>query len=426
MNKFYLLDLYKRYALSLWLFLLWFAFIFILGRFELWRHIGVSHMKPLFADLHAVLSAIECHSRGLNVYATNPCDVASRVHVYGSLWLELGALGLGAAHLFSKGFIVNIVFMAIAVWLIKPSSRREFLVSALILLSPAVTLGVERANNDLIVFSLLAGAAVLFTKPQQTAQVSGLFVIYLSALLKFYPSVLFAAAVIIAKRNKKNFLITAAIASGLFITWLATNYAELLLVKTIVPKPLDFYATGARALLAYVGRPYPWILTVPGTWLWIGFIILIATNSIILAYSLKLSTTPRTRSTLNYVLFIFGLLILFSTYAINSNYDYRWIFFIFTMPLLFEIQRTAVNEKLPRRLVICAFIFAMLTMWTEALRATGLFGLININVFFNIGRSTFSIELLQQFMKELSAWGLFSILFAFAMTEFPRKGSALD
>jgi hypothetical protein len=421
MNKFYLFDFYKRYALSLWLFLLWFAFIFILGRFELWRHIGVSHMKPLFADLHAVLSAIECHGRGLNVYVTNPCDVASRVHVYGSLWLELGALGLGAAHLFSKGFLVNIVFMAISVWLIKPSSRREFLVSALILLSPAVTLGVERANNDLIVFSLLAGAAVLFTKPQQTARVSGLIVIYLSALLKFYPSVLFAAAVIIAKRNKKNFLMTAAAASGLFIAWLATNYAELLFVKTIVPKPLDFYATGARALLAYVGRPYPWILTVPAIWLWIGFMVLITTVSIILAYRLKLSGTSHTKSTLNYVLFIFGLLVLFSTYAINSNYDYRWIFFIFTVPLLFEIKRTALNEKLPRRLVSSAFIFALITMWTEALRATGLFGLVNINIFFNIGRSTFSIELLQQFMKELSAWGLFSILFAFAIREFPPK-----
>ncbi len=421
MNKFHLFDLYKRYTLSLWLFLLWFTFIFILGRFELWRHIGVSHMKPLFADLHAVLSAIECHGRGLNVYDTNPCDVASRVHVYGSLWLELGALGLGAAHLFSKGFLVNIVFMAISVWLIKPSSRREFVVSALILLSPAVTLGVERANNDLIVFSLLAGAAVLFTKPQQTAQVSGLIVIYLSALLKFYPSILFAAAVIIAKRNKKNFLITVAISTGLFIIWLATNYAELLLVKTIVPKPLDFYATGARALLAYVGRPYPWILTVPAIWLWMGFMVLIATVSITLAYRLKLSGTSHTKSTLNYVLFIFGLLVLFSTYAINSNYDYRWIFFIFTVPLLFEIKRTALNEKLPRRLVSSAFIFALITMWTEAFRATGLFGLVNINIFFNIGRSTFSIELLQQFMKELSAWGLFSILFAFAMREFPRK-----
>ena len=421
MNKLHLLDLYKRYALCLWLFLLWFAFIFILGRFELWRHIGVSHMKPLFADLHAVLSAIECHDRGLNVYVTNPCDVASRVHVYGSIWLELGALGLGAAHLFSKGFLVNIVFMAISVWLIKPSSRREFVVSALILLSPAVTLGVERANNDLIVFSLLAGAAVLFTKPQQTAQVSGLIVIYLSALLKFYPSILFAAAVIIAKRNKKNFLITVVISTGLFITWLATNYAELLLVKTIVPKPLDFYATGARALLAYVGRPYPWFLTVPAIWLWMGFMVLIATVSIILAYRLKLSGTSHTKSTLNYVLFIFGLLVLFSTYAINSNYDYRWIFFIFTVPLLVEIKRNALNEKLPRRLVSSAFIFALITMWTEALRATGLFGLVNINIFFNIGRSTFSIELLQQFMKELSAWGLFSILFAFAMREFPRK-----
>ena len=35
--------------------------------------------------------------------------------------------------------------------------------------------------------------------------------------------------------------------------------------------------------------------------------------------------------------------------------------------------------------------------------------------------STFSIELLQQFLKELSAWGLFMILFALAINQFPQK-----
>ena len=62
-----------------------------------------------------------------------------------------------------------------------------------------------------------------------------------------------------------------------------------------------------------------------------------------------------------------------------------------------------------------------MTMWMEALRANSVFGMFNINIFFNIGRSTFSIELLQQFLKELSAWALFVILFALAIKTFPQK-----
>ena len=102
----------------------------------------------------------------------------------------MGALGVGSAHLFSKGFVVVVVFMGLAVLLIKPVCKADFAKSCLILFSPAVTLGVERANNDLIVFSLLAGAALLIAQRQRIAQVSGLLIIYLSALLKFYPSVL--------------------------------------------------------------------------------------------------------------------------------------------------------------------------------------------------------------------------------------------
>ena len=425
MNKISLKDIIKNYAPALLLFLVWFSYIFVLTLYEFWRHVGVSHMKPLFADLHAVLSAIECHGRDLNVFETNPCDVAGRIHVYGSLWLHLGALGVGSAHLFSKGFVVVVVFMGLAVLLIKPVCKADFAKSCLILFSPAVTLGVERANNDLIVFSLLMGAALLIAQRQRIAQVSGLLIIYLSALLKFYPSVLFAATLFTARRNLKELVFIAATALGLSALWLATNFQELLLVKDLVPKPLDFYATGARALFVYVGRPYPWVLTIPTGWLLAGFVTLIAVVSAGLAYRLKCSQADGVRaidsSIFNYVIFIFGLAILFITYTINTNYDYRWVFFIFTMPLLFDIQKASLTHRFASRLATLGIGCAALTMWTEAVRANGVFGVFNINIFFNIGRSTFSIELLQQFLKELSAWGLFMILFALAINQFPQK-----
>ena len=91
------------------------------------------------------------------------------------------------------------------------------------------------------------------------------------------------------------------------------------------------------------------------------------------------------------------------------------------MPLLFDVQKSNTNNRLAGRLVTIGFICAAIVMWTETLRSTRLFGIFHINTFFNLGRSTFSIELLQQFLKELAAWVLFSVLFAIAIKSFPKK-----
>ena len=421
MNQSQSLKVLQSYKLSLVLFIAWASYLVALNKFGLWAYVGVPHMEPLFADFHAIISAVECHSRGINVFESNPCDVQGRKHVYGSLWLKLGALGVGAPHLFFIGLAINLAFMGLAVCLLKPTSRGEFAKCCLILFSSAATLGVERGNNDLVVFILLTLSAMLFSLKDKVAHIFSLFLIYLSSLLKIYPSVVFAAVLLIARRNLKNFIFIAGCAAALTGLWLATNLSEILILKNIVPAPLDHYATGARAFLVYIGRPYPWVLTIPKAWLLAAFVSVIALASITLAFRLKTITVQQDRSKLNYVLFIFGLTILFSTYAINSNYDYRWIFFILLMPQLFEIQKGATNNPLASRSVTLSFVFAAIVMWTEVFRSTRLFGVFHINYFFNIGRSTFSIELFQQFLKELAAWALFSVLFALAIKTFPKK-----
>lgn len=421
MNPSHSLKVLQTYRLSLVLLILWALYLLALNKFGLWAYVGVPHMEPLFGDLHAILSAIECHNRGANVFASNTCDVLSRVHVYGSLWLKLGALGVGPAHLFFIGLITNLLFMVLAVYFVKPTSWGEFAKGCLILFSSAVTLGVERANNDLIIFILLALSAILFAMKDKVSQVFSLILIYLSSLLKIYPSVLFGAVLFIARRKIKDIIFIAGCATALMGIWLATNLSEILLLKDIAPAPIDHYATGARAFLAYIGRPYPWVLTLPKGWLLTGFVGVIVLSSITLAFCLKTVTVQQDRSKSNYVLFIFGLTILFFTYTVTSNYDYRWIFFIFLIPQLFDIQKSAADNRLASRLVTLGFICAATIMWAEALRSTRVFGIFYVNIFFNLGSSTFSIDLFHQFLKELAAWVLFSLLFAFAIKTFPKK-----
>jgi hypothetical protein len=412
---------FQKYSLSMALFASWILYLLILDKYVLWAYVGVPQMNPLFADLHAILSANECHTRGLNVFFSNPCDVLARVHVYGSIWLSLSALGLGSPHLFVMGLVLNSVFLVLVVYLLKPTSAGEFFKCCLILFSPAVTLGVERGNNDLLIFILLALSAALFTIKNKIANISGLVIIYFSTLLKIYPSILLAATLVFARRNIKEFILLAACAIGLAALWLLPNIDEILLLSNIVPKPTDHYATGARAMLLYIGRPYPWVLTIHTAWWLAGFISLIALCSIALASRLKTLELQQPQAGFTYVLYMFGLTILFFTYAINSNYDYRWIFFIFLMPQLFEIQRYQTKGTLAHRMVTLGFVCVAIVIWTEMFRSTRLFGSIHFNIFFNIGRSTFSIELFQQFIKEFAAWVLFVVLFAFAIKILPKQ-----
>jgi hypothetical protein len=203
MNKQCLVNGINKQAFPLALFALWALYLFSLYNFNLWAYVGVPHMKPLFADLHAILAAAECHDKGLNVFVTNPCDALGRIHVYGSLWLKISHLGLQSHHLFMLGLSLNLIFMLLAVFLIQPKTLGQLALSCLIVFSPAVTLGIERANNDLVVFILIALSAILLAFKTRFTLAAGLALIYLSSSLKIYPSILFATVLLFAKQQAK-------------------------------------------------------------------------------------------------------------------------------------------------------------------------------------------------------------------------------
>jgi hypothetical protein len=311
--------------------------------------------------------------------------------------------------------------MALAVFLIRPKSITQFVIACLVLFSPAVTLALERSNNDLIVFALTTLSAILISFRQRIATLSSLGLIYLSSLLKIYPSILFGTILFIAKRQTKELILIAGISFFLATCWLITSLNEIFLLKDLVPKPLDHYTTGAKTLFIYLGRPYPQILLIPETWRLVTFIMFIAGGSWWLAGRLAFTRLQDSKLSFKYTLFTFGLSILFFTYTLNSNYDYRWIFFILLTHYLFCLQQASEKNTLPRKMLELSFICAFVVMWTEALRAGRFFGVFSFNSYFNIGHSTFSTELIQQFLKELSAWMLFIILFAFVIKPFSKR-----
>jgi hypothetical protein len=171
---------------------------------------GLKPYSP-FLDLHAVMSAIECWHRGVDVYAQNPCDVFGRLHIYSPLWLRLPPVFGDPALLRPLGLLLAVAFAASLLWLPAPPRGRAELAVLLATASPVVAFALERANADLLIFLLVVAGALLAARGQ-AARIGGYALFLLGALLKFYPLVLLA--VVLRERPRVVFalvLVAAAI-----------------------------------------------------------------------------------------------------------------------------------------------------------------------------------------------------------------------
>lgn len=342
------------------LLILWLAYLSIVYALDAWRYIAVPHMTPIFADLNAILSASDCNKLGYDVFVEDPCDKWGRVHVYSSIWLQLGNLGLTRRDVFWLGLLINSGFIFLSVALVKPLNKLQFMTAAAIFLSPAITLGIERCNMDLVFFGLTALASALFASEGLLPKFIGMFVTIISTALKFYPIALFCVAPFFA-RNPKRFALVACGSLILTALWFYFYVDELKILLPIVPRPVGPFATGGLLAFKYACPACP------------NFKIYLATAAaaMIAAFHLARRTNFDTNSPtlprINIALFLFGLILLLSTFLVNTNYDYRWVFFILMVPSLFAILEQNQANGLAKRLAVLTLAFGLSVLWGEEL-----------------------------------------------------------
>ena len=154
---------------------------------------GVASWPFPFLDTDTVLSAVRCVQQGVDVYVANPCDVLGRVYDYSPLWLVLVAFpGFGNA-LQPIGLSVDVGFLLAL--LLLPTGRRWTLTLLITAgtLSSAVAFAMERANNDLVLYTLASLAAALACRSLPVRSI-GYACALLAGLLKYYPMTLMALA----------------------------------------------------------------------------------------------------------------------------------------------------------------------------------------------------------------------------------------
>ena len=210
--------------------------------------LGLGPTGP-FLDLRGMLAANEAASRGLNPFVPNPLDPYQRPFLYSTWWLWPGHPGLNRADTGWLGCIVVAATWGAAVLMWRVRTWREALISGLVLLSPAWLLAVYRANNDLMIFVLLALAVNALQRSRVAGRTAAAMLVGAMAILKYYP-VAAVIGVLAAARRREMLALFALVAAIIVLGWpsLAPAVAAISRYGLIVTASVGLQAFGAQVL----------------------------------------------------------------------------------------------------------------------------------------------------------------------------------
>ena len=331
------------------------AYFAILGLF------GFEPFRFPFLDIHAVLAAAQCRRDGIDVYLLNPCDALGRVHVYSPLWLAIIPSFLGGAQTAPVGLVLDLVFILSVGAVLRPLTGGEATAVGFIVLSPFTVYALERANNDIVVFVLVASGCLL-DRARHPRRL-GCYALFLAAgLLKYYPLVLL---LLVLREPRSTALAVAAGAAAAVLALAGIGHADLARALANIPK-LSHYADSFSAENLPFGVAEAIAGLRAGRALGLGLLALLT--------ALAAARTVRTaclfeRATIGWdglamQAMLAGALLVTACFAAGQNILYRGIWFILAMPGLVHLYRGAGDRALKK--FLARMIAAVLLVAWEA------------------------------------------------------------
>ena len=347
---------------NLWSILLLLAiavYLYILSSLMFWTEVGIPQLTAPFADMQAILSASDAYREGLNPYIENPLDPLGRKHVYPRVWLWLGHTGITLGHSNIAAILMATFFFLLCIGILRPDNGREFLISAILLLSPAVMLGVERGNNDLIIFILLVLAVFFLNHKIRALDYVAYFFLLLASMLKLYPIASFLVFVRIIKNNKKFWIFTL-FSLSFFAAYTLLSLSDFQYLKDVIPKPHGRFTFGAAIFFEWFFDKWP----VNRTHL---YLMIIAAIGLAFLISTRVALADTREDSNNTIFFLIGSLNLLFCFFTNTNYDYRCIFFILILPWIIEQLKCTTRPSPTRRCVKILLFLLPVIVWNEAI-----------------------------------------------------------
>jgi len=332
--------------------------------FDVLSFVGIEPFRFPFLDIHAVLAAAECQREGMDVYVSNPCDAIGRPHVYSPLWLAITPVFFGTRATLWVGLSLDLLFIVSLASVLRPRTPREMLVYGLAVLSPTTVYALERANNDLVVFLLILSGGILLMAPRPYRLFSyALFLV--SGLLKYYPLALLVLLIREHRRAAAAFLIPMCmilISFGI--------HFRLELGKALANIPAQSYFSdsfSAQNLPFGIGE-------ILGNGFYrtsIGVSLLGALSAVAAAKTLRTvcllgqGEFDWNRTEMRWL--AIGGILLSACFFAGQNINYRGVYFLFVIPGLVEIYRSA-GETAIRQFQARMIAAALFLMWEEFFR----------------------------------------------------------
>lgn len=332
--------------------------------------LGLGMNDGWFIDLHAILAAGEADLLGLPIHLRNPLDLLQRPHSYSNWWLAVGPLGLKRGDEFWLGPLLVAAFVAVAAFTLRPANRRQFAWSLLFLGAPAVQLCLVRANNDLVVFLVLALLVPALVNRLAVARFGAATLIALATGLKYYPAV--TALLLFAEPSRRLQLWRGVFLAALGVLVLLSVYEDTLYFSRTLPQPERLFSFGAAHWLSWLGGGPAGARLLAGVGL-LGLLGLAA------RFPLVPTRAPGARRTAE-LWFALGAVLLAGCFWAGANWAYRWIFAAWLLPLLWAEPppgraRPATHRLLRLLLPICLWWDGLASLawnfgWAEGLGLT--------------------------------------------------------
>jgi hypothetical protein len=305
------------------------------GWYTGWQRVGVPAASFRFADLRNLTGAWECARRGVAVLPVNPCDPGRRPADFPQVWLLLWHLGLGPGDTIPVGLAQGALFLAAALLVVpRGASLKAGLVYAVALCSPAVMLGVERENPDLILFPLILAAVVLARRSARGIY-GGAALVLAAAVLKLYP--IFSVCFLL-RRGTATALRGAFLACAGFAVYLLTDFGYLHRMLRAIP-PASAFAYGVRRPAQWFGTAAEEKLGTLGSYRAWDVLLVLAAAAAAWALGRRERVAAPEGGTRELDLFWAGACIYVGSYATFLSNDYRLIFCLLTLPQLIRWAR---------------------------------------------------------------------------------------
>jgi hypothetical protein len=299
------------------------------------RYLGVNAHRVLFTDLELLPTALVCAEHGYDPYVANPCDPFGHLFNYPRVWLWLtAAFGFTPERVYFFGVGLAILFFASVVISVGKLTPAEGLITGLLLCSPAMMFGVERGNVDLFVFSLVAIALLLARRGAPSTTVYA--PLLTAAMLKLFPAAAFCISLREPTWKRKLTAMVLAVLFGVYAYWFRNDMLRIA-ANTLTSMHDSF---GSIVIFTMVRRAWfphsdlAWKILRLGCYAAVGACLL---GAFFLARRIPV---PAEKVSSSLDSFRAGASIYVAAFALGSNWDYRLIFVLFTLPQLFVWVKT--------------------------------------------------------------------------------------